>query len=575
MAAIIASSQPSRRRLVAAGICALALVAVFQFEGNANHGYINTSSLFYWWGYQWVNPASETEHGPLILLLSAWLFYRNLARFGDVSGVGRAAENAGALKESVAPAALLLLGALALHALGFAAQQARVSAIALLLGVGGVVRLAGGRRWGAAAAFPLAYMIFALPFDALDSAGFWLRLWVIRASAGLAHFVGIPVLENGTQLTSASGSYHYDVAAACSGVRSLVALLALALLVAYMNFRPGLVRAALTLLAVPLIYIANVIRILLIIVAAQAGGQAWGERVHAVMGFGVFIIVLGGVLLAARVLRRRLPRAWVLEDIAAPAPANAALYPKAYTPARWRRSAAPLVGSRVLAGVIVVLAAGECVWLANVAARPGRGRAGVRLAEDGKNPAELPAYLGIEWSGEPQAVTAAEREILPPDTGYSRKLYFNHHDPSKQVFLSIVLSGRDRTSIHRPELCLIGQGWTINGSGAESFLYPGPSGGRFRGTVLRVEHDAGGPAGRGRVPQLVVYWFVGGDAVAAGYWERLGRDIWNRVVRARADRWAYILLQTNAEDGEAAALDRIRAVLRETLPDFQLVTDAT
>ena len=59
---------------------AVAVLVLFQFFGNATHGYIDTSSLFYWWGYQWVNPASEGEHGWLILGLSGWLFWRSLQR---------------------------------------------------------------------------------------------------------------------------------------------------------------------------------------------------------------------------------------------------------------------------------------------------------------------------------------------------------------------------------------------------------------------------------------------------------------------------------------------------------------
>ena len=58
--------------------CALTGAAVFQFFGNATRGYIDTASLFYWWGFQWVNPNSETEHGLLILPLAAWLLLRNL-----------------------------------------------------------------------------------------------------------------------------------------------------------------------------------------------------------------------------------------------------------------------------------------------------------------------------------------------------------------------------------------------------------------------------------------------------------------------------------------------------------------
>jgi hypothetical protein len=38
------------------------------------------------------------------------------------------------------------------------------------------------------------------------------------------------------------------------------------------------------------------------------------------------------------------------------------------------------------------------------------------------------------------------------------------------------------------------------------------------------------------------------------------------VTQGRADRWAYVLMQTDATDGEGAALARLQAVLQETLP---------
>jgi hypothetical protein len=167
-------------------------------------------------------------------------------------------------------------------------------------------------------------------------------------------------------------------------------------------------------------------------------------------------------------------------------------------------------------------------------------------------------------------VTAAEREILPPDTGFSRKTYVALADPESPVFLSIVLSGRDRTSIHRPELCLVAQGWTIAGAETHRFAYPDRPGGlTFPSTVLHVQLERTTPRGRQVVPQLVAYWFVSSDAVAATHWERLAHDAWNRLRHLRADRWAYVLLQTDATDGETAALARMQAVLDRTLPAFQ------
>jgi hypothetical protein len=121
-------------------------------------------------------------------------------------------------------------------------------------------------------------------------------------------------------------------------------------------------------------------------------------------------------------------------------------------------------------------------------------------------------------------------------------------------------------------LCLVGQGWTIEGATQQAFRNPAQvrsADGEFRATVLRVRREIPSARGKVVVPQLVAYWFVGGDAVVPTHWGRFLRDAWYRVTRARADRWAYILMQTDARDGEAAALARMQAVLDGTLPVFQ------
>jgi len=580
-------SASANKSWFAALACALAGAAVFQFFGNATRGYIDTASLFYWWGFQWFDPRSELEHWWLTFGLSAWLFARNLrakeAEGGrlEAGGEGTHPPASGLRPPTFAIAAMA--AGLALHALGFAAQQTRLSIVALLVFAWGALRLGGGRRWGRAAMFPLGFLVFAIPFNALDSVGFWLRLWVIQASAGLAHAAGIGVLQSGTQLLAPDGRFNYDVAAACSGVRSLMALAALSLLVGYLNFRAWWRRGALLLLCFPLVYLGNVTRVAAIVFAAQWAGPARGEWVHEWFGFVVFVIVLGGVLLAAEALRRWWPeekpedRERRTEDRGADDPST--------RPANEEESRAGTGVAEgrpyLVAAVVVALALGEMFSLHHLAALPPRGEAGVRLAADGLNPVDLPAFVGTEWIGRRTAVTQVERDILPPDTGFSRRLYVAVNDATRTVLLSLVLSGRDRTSIHRPELCVVGQGWTLVGSTERRFRFPAPSGtapgaaGSFPATVLRVQREVATPAAAGQpgghvvVSQLVAYWFVGGDEVVATHWQRLARDAWNRVVHARADRWAYVLVQTDARDGEAAALARIQRILDETLPVFQ------
>jgi exosortase len=529
-------------RLAAALICAVAGFVLFNFWGNATHGYIATNSLFYWWGFQWVNPDSETEHAWLVLALSIVLLWRTLGRTGPEA----APENTGAL--------IALVWGLLLHAVGYVAQQPRISIIGLLTFAWGVLTLAGGRRWGRASAFPLAFMVFAIPVNALDTVGFWLRMWVVQSGERVAHWIGIGVVRSGTQLIAPDGRYLYDVVAACSGVRSLMALSALSLVVGYLWLRPAWLRVAMLLLSLPLVYVGNVLRITSIIVAAQWGGQAWGNRVHDVMGFGVFVVVLGGVMATAELISRKRPE-WATHTSPpeAPLPPHGRLGPSA----------------AVVAAAVVLVTVGVGAFLAHRSSLPLNARAGVLLAADGKNPVELPAFLASDWMGNRIEPTAIERTILPPDTGYSRKLYFSREGPNQQVLLSIVLSGLDRTSIHRPELCLVAQGYTIDGSSFHSFAYPGRSDAGFRATLLHVRRAIPGAGGKGSEPELVAYWFVGSDCVVPSQGGRMFHDAWNRVLRGRADRWAYVLLQTRAEDGDDAGLARMQSVLNSTLPAFQ------
>jgi EpsI family protein len=434
-------------------------------------------------------------------------------------------------------------------------QQTRLSILAFLLFTWGVLALGGGRRWGRAAAFPLGFMVFALPLNMLDTAGFFLRVGVTDVAYHASRLLGLDVIRNGTQLLSPDGSYNYDVAAACSGVRSLMALAALTVLLGYLGFRAWWARALIGLLVFPYAFVGNVVRIFAIIVAAEWQGQRAGTIVHEWFGFLIFVIVLGLVQATIWLLGKWRPDA-VTPPAAPAAPAADAGNVLSYKPA-WG------------VAVAVGLAAAGAAWATTrLDAAQVSPRTGVRLAANGTDPAPLPNYLGLDWAGQASPVTPVEREILPEDTGFSRKNYVSLHDRNQQVFVSIVLSGRDRTSIHRPELCLVGQGWTIRGAEPRSFAAPG--GARFPATLLRIDREA--TTRRGEkvvVPALLAYWFVGADRIVASHWERMLYSAADRLRHLQTHRWAYVVVQTHALDGEAAALARMQEVLDGTLPAFQ------
>jgi exosortase len=526
---------------------------LFQFFGNATRGYIDTPSLFYWWGSQWFNAGSEAEHGPIILGLSGWILWRNLQRAGTRT-----------MRPRLFAGLAWIAAGIALHVIGYLVQQTRISIAAALLYVIGVAYLAGGEKWGRATVFPAIFMLFSIPLSMLtDILGFYLRMGVISVAHTLAHGIGIDVVRAGTQLFAPDRSFQYDVAPACSGIRSLIALSALSLLIGYLSFRswwrPGLLLS----LSLPYAFLGNVIRIFSIILAAELLGQDAGNFVHEWFGFIVFIIVLGLALLTVRVMEKWIPER---DDEAV-----------RESESRGATEADANIGNgtagrRAWAALLPVVLGGAAAVYAihSIDGIKTSDQCGVFLSPNSNDPVSLPKMLNIEWLGSDQAVTKVEREILPSDTGFSRKIYQNilGHD----VLVSIVLSGKDRSSIHRPEICLVAQGWTVKGNSIHQFPIPAFEGGNLKTTLLRTEFtiDREG-GGQMVIPGLFAYWFVGGDVVVATHWERMAQIAKDRLFGLKTHRWAYVFAQTTTLDGAEAGFERLNEVIALAVPVFQKV----
>lgn len=103
----------------------------------------------------------------------------------------------------------------------------------------------------------------------------------------------------------AGRTFEYDVAPACSGIRSLTALLALTTIYGFMNFTPTWKRLLVVAAAVPLAVLGNMMRLLGIIVIAEAFGQHAGMKFHDNAGFVTFLVALGGVFGLGWLLREK------------------------------------------------------------------------------------------------------------------------------------------------------------------------------------------------------------------------------------------------------------------------------
>jgi len=258
-----------------------AWLALFQVLGNSTLGFIHSQSLLYWmWMAYHPSVSGDDGHGfvvPILVLLILWWKRKKLVSLP---------------LRTWWPALFLVGFGLFLHLLGYAVQQPRISIMGLFAGLYGLTGLAWGPAWLRASFFPFILFAFAVPLGTLSQPiTFRLRMVVCQIVEGISHVISIDILRNGTNLIDPTGHYQYDVAAPCSGIRSLVATLGLSLVYGVLSFRTWWKRGVLIASAVPLAVIGNVVRLLTIVIAAEIGGQKWGDAVHEGGPFGIFSLL--------------------------------------------------------------------------------------------------------------------------------------------------------------------------------------------------------------------------------------------------------------------------------------------
>lgn len=282
---------------------AAAWVALFVFLGNATFNYLDSPSLPAWMFNIYTSPLVDEGHGLLIpFVVLALFWWKRKELLAKPPGLWW-------------PAIGLIGFALLLHLVGFIAQQQRLSVIGFFLGLYGLTGLAWGRHWLKASFFPFFLLAFCIPVGEYAAPlTLPLRLMVSRIVEMVAHLGLAPdLIREGTQLFDAQHTFGYEVAAACSGIRSLVALLALTTIYGFLNFKSPWKRAVMMLVAAPLAVLGNVVRLCFTITVAEAFGQNAGKAVETDFGFITFAVAVGCAFLVSRWLEK-IPAAPVLKD---------------------------------------------------------------------------------------------------------------------------------------------------------------------------------------------------------------------------------------------------------------------
>lgn len=156
---------------------------------------------------------------------------------------------------------IFIAAGLVLLAVGVLGAELFLSRVSLLFVVAGLVLFLAGPAPLRVLAFPLAFLVLMIPIPAIifNKIAFPLQLLASRAGAGALDMAGVPVLREGNVLVLATT--RLEVAEACSGIRSLVTLLTLAIVLGQFSLGRRWSRFALVAASVPVAIAANALRV--------------------------------------------------------------------------------------------------------------------------------------------------------------------------------------------------------------------------------------------------------------------------------------------------------------------------
>ena len=233
---------------------------------------------------------------------------------------------------------------------------------------------------------------------------------------------------------------------------------------------------------------------------------------------------------------------------------------------------------------VSVLIGGCAVFLLRLQGTQTLGKPGVKvvnepsLNEDGKaiqtNSVFMPAQV-LKYQSEVLPVTAVELIYLPKDTVYGRRVYFETNRPPLQA--SVVLMGTDRSSIHKPQFCLTGQGFHIDRTETDRIPMTQPHAYDLPVMKLTTSRKFRDPNQPGRLVDgraLYVYWFVADGEVTARHGERMWWMARDMVRSGVLQRWAYVSVLAICDPGqEVATYEQMKQFIVAAVPQFQLAAD--
>ena len=159
---------------------------------------------------------------------------------------------------------------------------------------------------------------------------------------------------------------------------------------------------------------------------------------------------------------------------------------------------------------------------------------------------------------------------FPSDTSYAGRFYIA--PDGRWIQSTIIMMGADRTSIHRPEYCLPGQGWSIDEKQIVNIPIQDQPPYQLQVARWNLSIMAQQPDGQKvKMAGIYTYWYVADNEETPDHDKMLKWLTLDLFRTGKLQRWAYVSYFAECEPGrEDATFDRIKALIAACVPQFQL-----
>jgi len=476
----------------------------------------------------------EQAHGPIILAIALWLIYHNWGRMLDAS-------------EGDRPASLgwpLLVVSVCVYFLGrsqgiiiFEIGSIITTLMALLL-------ITRGQRALQTLWFPFFFMLFMLPLPGslVDLLTLPMKTAVSWVVDKVLYAAGYPISRTGVILQI--GQYQLLVADACAGLHTLFTLEALGLLYLNLVRHNSLFRnIALAILIVPISFLSNVIRVIVLTLITYHLGDAAGQGfLHGFAGMVLFVSALLLIIGTDSLLRFGV-REDALPIFSRDQTPGRGVAPLAFGP--WRKT--------VPAAALMVLAV-----VATIVFQPRKllADASPKIILE----TSVPKQFG-DWKIDPDTAAMVPSSVAQEKIAmiYSQTLsrtYMNSR--GERVMLSIAYGSNQTQQLraHRQEVCYKAQGFQVESLRSAEL--------QVSGTIIPVTRMV---ASNGPRVEPVTYWFTMGSSVVRSYLDRQVAQLKYALSDFIPD--GYLFRVSTIDDNEAASFRIQEAFINDLMQTLE------